>query len=193
MHKDIQIIDNFLERNKFLALQENVIGNNKMPWMLSNNVASRYNTGEEICEEKYNYQLAHTLFDNAQPPSPFAHILNDFLDVLDPMLLLRVKVNLNPSVDKFIDHGMHIDILPEELAQTCTTGVFYLNTNNGYTKFQDGSKVDSVENRLVLFPAIMKHTGSTCTDEKYRAVLNVNYILRGSEVQQPILPLRDKQ
>ena len=190
MNADIQIIDNFLSNDQFKELKEFVEGDAKIPWMLSQNVASRYDTGEAICEERYNYQFAHTLYDNGASPSPFAHCLNNFLRVLDPMLLLRCKVNLNPGTDKIIDHGLHIDILPYEVAKNCTTGVFYINTNNGYTRFEDGSKVESIANRLVLFPSIMKHTGSTCTDEKYRTVLNVNFMLRGSEVEYPKLDLK---
>jgi len=51
----------------------------------------------------------------------------------------------------------------------------YVNTNNGYTKFEDGTKVESVANRLVTFPANMKHKGTSCTDEKIRVVINFNY------------------
>ena len=50
-----------------------------------------------------------------------------------------------------------------------------MNTNNGYTKFEDGSIVESVANRIVTFPANMKHLGTSCTDEKTRVVINFNY------------------
>ena len=32
-----------------------------------------------------------------------------------------------------------------------TTSIFYVNTNNGYTKFEDGSIVESVANRMLIF------------------------------------------
>ena len=50
-----------------------------------------------------------------------------------------------------------------------------MNTNDGYTEFEDGTKVESVANRLVTFPANLKHTGTSCTDEKTRIVINFNY------------------
>ena len=31
------------------------------------------------------------------------------------------------------------------------------------------------KNRLVIFPANVKHTGTTCTDKDERIVLNINY------------------
>ena len=65
---------------------------------------------------------------------------------------------------------MHI-----EQSVECTTAIYYVNTNNGYTEFEDGSRVESIENRLVTFPSYMKHTGTTCTDQKRRIVINFNY------------------
>jgi len=50
-----------------------------------------------------------------------------------------------------------------------------MNTNNGYTKFEDGTKIESVANRMVFFSSNMKHTGTSCTDEKIRVVINFNY------------------
>ena len=65
---------------------------------------------------------------------------------------------------------------PEKL-KYWSTSIFYVNTNNGYTKFEDGTKVESVANRLLTFPANMKHTGTSCTDEKTRVVINCNFYI----------------
>ena len=67
-----------------------------------------------------------------------------------------------------------LGMLEEKLKQW-TTSIFYVNTNNGYTEFEDGTKVESVENRLVTFSLNMKHRGTSCTDEKTRVVINFNY------------------
>jgi hypothetical protein len=53
-----------------------------------------------------------------------------------------------------------------------------VNTNNGYTKFEDGTKVECVANRLLTFPTNIKHCGASCTDEKTRVVINFNYLDR---------------
>jgi predicted nuclease of restriction endonuclease-like RecB superfamily len=58
------------------------------------------------------------------------------------------------------------------------TGIYYCNTNNGYTAFEDGDQIESVQNRLVLFPSNMKHSGSTCTDVNSRVAININFIPR---------------
>ena len=57
-----------------------------------------------------------------------------------------------------------------------TTSIFYMNTNNGYTEFEDGTKVESIANRIVSFPFNMEHTGTSCTDEQTRIVINFNYV-----------------
>ena len=53
--------------------------------------------------------------------------------------------------------------------------ILYLNTNDGYTCFEDGNKIKSIENRFVAFDSSLKHSGTTCTDEPRRIVLNINY------------------
>ena len=55
------------------------------------------------------------------------------------------------------------------------TSIFYVNTNDGYTKFKDGTKVKSIANRMLTFPANMKHCGTSCTNERRRIVINFNY------------------
>ena len=42
-------------------------------------------------------------------------------------------------------------------------------------KLEDGTKIKSVANRMLVMSGAVKHTGSTCTDEKCRVVINFNY------------------
>ena len=53
--------------------------------------------------------------------------------------------------------------------------VFSINTCDGYTKLEDGTKVESVANRMVTFPGNIEHRGTSCTDKKIRVVINFNY------------------
>ena len=55
------------------------------------------------------------------------------------------------------------------------SAVYYLNTSDGYNLFEDGPKVNSVENRIVIFDSNMRHTGTSCTNESGRLVMNINY------------------
>ena len=83
----------------------------------------------------------------------------------------RIKGNLNPRTSSIIKHGFHIDYDNKHMKAS----IFYLNTNDGYTEFEDGTKIESIANRLVTFPANLKHTGTTCTNIPFRAVINFNY------------------
>ena len=55
------------------------------------------------------------------------------------------------------------------------TGIFYVNTNNGKTVFEDGEQITSIANRLIVFPACKIHAGTTHTDVNYRCVINLNW------------------
>ena len=48
-------------------------------------------------------------------------------------------------------------------------------TNNGYTKFKNGTKIKSVENRMTIFPSHLEHQGYTCSNQLKRVVINFNY------------------
>ena len=54
--------------------------------------------------------------------------------------------------------------------------LLYMNTNNGYTRFKDKTKVNSKANRIVKFPYTYLHGGTTCTDEHTRVVVNFNFL-----------------
>ena len=49
-----------------------------------------------------------------------------------------------------------------------------MNTNNGYTLFKN-KKINSVENRIVLFNSDESHSSTNTTDCKSRIVINFNY------------------
>ena len=49
------------------------------------------------------------------------------------------------------------------------------DSNNGYTYFEDGQKVQSQENRAVIFSGDLLHAGTSCTDTDLRVVLNIDY------------------
>ena len=136
-----------------------------------------YETSKE--NELISGQFTHTFYFNSAPQSPFFYQLNPILEILNPMSLWRTKANLLTRTPDIIENLLHTDIgdlenSPEQLKQW-TTSIFYINTNNGYTKFEDGTKVESVANRMLTFPANMKHTGTSCTDTHIRVVINFNY------------------
>ena len=54
------------------------------------------------------------------------------------------------------------------------TLVYSVNTNNGYTEFQDGTIIPSIANQLLIFDGNMEHRSVSQTDIKNRMNLNIN-------------------
>ena len=66
---------------------------------------------------------------------------------------------------------MHRDIDDDD---SYSTAIFYLNTNNGGTRFENDF-VQSVANRLVLFDGPLLHETVVQTDSNVRMLYNINY------------------
>ena len=54
--------------------------------------------------------------------------------------------------------------------------IYCLNTCDGYTGFSDGTKIDSVENRLILFDSTQDHFSTSTSNAQARININVNYV-----------------
>ena len=54
-------------------------------------------------------------------------------------------------------------------------GIYYLNTNDGYTELEDGTIIDSVQDRMLFFNSKLKHRGVSQLDTKERVVINFNF------------------
>ena len=154
----MQVIDNFLSEGEFKNLRD-YISSTSFPWYFG-----LVTTDSKIA------QFVHTFYANDAPTSTWPHVA--FLrEKLNMAALVRIKVNLNPRTETLQVHkdAFHIDY-PD-----ITTAVFYFNTCDGYTLFEDGPRVNSVENRIVIFDSNMRHTGTSCTNEAGRLVMNINY------------------
>ena len=162
----ITVTDNFLTEEEFKNII-NIYHPKFIPWSFQDVVHDTEFIGDPID----NWQLSYMVL----PDCIFYNCLMPLFDKMDMDVHFRVKLNLNPRTSAVTEHGYHIDIpVPSK------TAIFYLNTNDGYTKFETGEKVESVANRLVVFPSNIKHTGTTCTNNKARLVLNINYAPKNS-------------
>ena len=165
--ENIKIEDNYLDQEKFDELQTIIMGK-RIDW--------HYNDGIDY-KEKDKFQFTHLFYHVPGPRSILFEKLEIILEIINPILLWRIKANLLTKTSNIIENTFHVDMMEvsEEKIKQLTTSIFYVNTNNGYTTFEDGTKVESVANRLVSFPSNMKHKGTSCTDEKIRVVINFNY------------------
>ena len=167
----IEIIDNFLPDYYFKQLQSRLLGE-YMPWF-----HNEYIIDEHIGKNKTS-QFVHTLYDirpEYNGETDCYSLIRDPLNLIRQKLnvtkLYRIKANLRPK--SFFNRsggGYHTD------GFDCShTSIYYINTNNGYTKFKNGPKIKSVENRMVVFSSNSEHQGYTCSDKLKRVVINFNY------------------
>ncbi len=160
-------IDNFLDKNDFKDLK-GILTSTKFPWYI--------NHGVSYAGDDSGILFTHTVYKNDTFNSSFTlGGLDIFKKKLQIVSLVRAKFNLLHRTESIIKHLPHIDIPnpPDNLK----TAILYLNTNNGYTQFEEsGEKISSVENKLIVFNANQKHFGTTNScDAPYRIVLNLNY------------------
>jgi hypothetical protein len=168
-----KIIDNLLSKSDFENIQ-NIMSGSDFPWFLHHKVKKDIVLDQK--SEVYNFQFIHSFYNNFAPTSQFAEMLNPLLERIDPAAIMRIKANLTPSTPEIIEYGMHTDYgLNNTTNHSGKSAVFYVNTNNGYTIFENGDKVESVANRLLIFDPKMMHSGSSSTDVKNRIVINLNY------------------
>ena len=168
---NVKIIDNFLSPAEFGALRSSMLST-AFPWNFTPMKVSKVDSDDELTKY-YNFQNYHLFYGNGIPQSTYFNVLSDVLIKINPAALIKIKANLTTRTTRVIKSSWHVD----NTYKNSTTAVFYLNTNNGFTFFKDGSKVESVENRLVTFPSSLIHAGTTSSDTDYRAVINLNYFL----------------
>ena len=161
-----QVIDNFLDDATFLHIQNEIYGQN-FPWFQSDHVIFP----PIDATDTWSWQLTHMFYYAGAPQTSKFSILEPILIKLNPSAIMRIKGNLVPRADKIIEHGFHTDISHFK----GKTAVYYINSNNGFTVFDDGSKIESLANRMVIFDSTIKHTGTSCTDARNRCVINFNY------------------
>ena len=160
------IIDNFLNQEEFNPIADLIV----------NNFQWKYDNFVDYADDKDKFQFTHSFYKDFEIVSPFHETLKPIWDRIRPREIYRVKANLLTRTPQIVENRFHTDNPEISGVIPYTTSIFYLNTNNGYTEFEDGTKVESVANRFISFPEDTKHRGTSCTDEKIRVVINFNYL-----------------
>ena len=161
-----EILNNFLEEKEFNLIKSTLLGSN-FPW---------YYNDEVVYNDKNNFQFTHIFFIDHSIVSNMFNLIKPLINKINPISLVRIKANLTTKTDTIVEHGYHVDYDIQK-TDKMKTSIFYINSNNGYTRFKNKKMIKSKENRLLSFNTDMEHTGSTCTDENIRVVINLNYFL----------------
>ena len=158
----IEVIDNFLEEDNFKEIEKILMGD-KFPWF--------FNDFKNDSDDINNFQFTHTVVrGNGNIESKFIQYMKPFFDKLNIKKIFRIKINLTTRDHNSFNHLYHTDV-----SFQCTTAIFYINSNNGKTIFENGEEVNSVANRMVIFNSNLEHAATSHTDEKTRVVINFNY------------------
>tara|TARA_B000000557_G_scaffold32739_1_gene23969 strand:+ start:254 stop:781 length:528 start_codon:yes stop_codon:yes gene_type:complete len=166
----IKIIDNLLPHNQWKELHDYFLPNDD-----SKDIDCPYYFLDHMVEDDH-FQFVHPIaracdghYFNRIRINRIAPILRK----LDVDFLLRAKVNMTSQTHEPFQSIFHTDTEHNNL-----TAIYYFNTCNGKTRFEDPEidDVDTVANRVLIFPSKKKHCTVTTTDAKVRVVLNVNYL-----------------
>jgi hypothetical protein len=159
-----EVIDNYLPQEQFEVIKNIMMGSD-LPWYYNPNVV-------QPNEDKYvnSMYFTHTFFNTALMGSNFFNLIFPILEKMNVKALIRAKGNMYPNVGSLLENDRHVDFdFPHKAA------IFYINTNNGPTTLEDGTKIDAVSNRILFFDPSKEHCSTHCTDQKVRVNININY------------------
>ena len=148
-------------------------------WFFSSSVAHDYDhedADHHIENNLYNYYGNHCFYNNdmwepalGNGQTPLAKIFKPVFDLTDKKSLIRIKCNWFPSTREVFEHTSHCDYEYPHIG-----ALLSLNTCDGFTKVADGTKIESVENRLLIFEPHKEHCSTTTTNEVGRYNINFN-------------------
>ena len=172
----MEIVDNFLPKDEFDKLEKTVMGYH-FPWYYQDEIAY----GNEN-KKSWEFYHSHLLYRDDVPTYPNSlelvwpaiKQLGMRRDKFQLRTLVRIKINCYPNQNEFIEHSWHEDFEPGTLPYKAC--LLSLNTCDGYTKFEDGTKVESVANRAILFDPCISHHSTNTTNQTRRDNININYL-----------------
>ncbi len=178
-----QIIDNALDPKEFKDIQQALLANT-FPWFWNDSIARNTLSPKELkalehhefgaqiikARDEDSYYLSNQLTSETLNSWPYFQPLLRLV-IKEDSKLIRVKANLYVRTDEIEHHDNHVDYDFEHKG-----AIFYINTNNGLTVLEDGTECESVANRLLLFDGSKPHHSTTCTDQKRRVNININYV-----------------
>ena len=157
----IEIIDNFLPEEEFNSIQSLMMGG-QFNWFYTDGLTY---------DDDGSYLMLH-MFYQPEVGSNSEHLSmwSNFMNQVGAKQCTRIKANLafkTPTHELTLYHTDYNDM---------KTATFYINTNNGYTEFENGVRVSSVANRVCIFDSNLKHRGVSHTEgDQQRIVVNFNY------------------
>tara|TARA_Y100000114_G_C11575838_1_gene238669 strand:+ start:97 stop:606 length:510 start_codon:yes stop_codon:yes gene_type:complete len=160
---------NFLPEHNFKEIQE-VLMSNSFPYYKQKWVGTPDDVGLSCL-------FTHLLVYNGekQTGEDIQHlvmhpIINRLAKIHRVIKVVRAKINLYPYQSEHMKSTYHID-------QSTKHKVLLLpiNTNNGYTEFENGKIFNAVENNAIIFDGKERHRSVSQTDNSAKINININY------------------
>lgn len=165
--KDPIIIDDFLDHEDFLYLA-NIA--RKAHYIIPENIVT-----SNTPEPNNHILFGHMIYEDFVPKSEYfkdfgEKLFSKFHEKFYVNAIIRSKINCYPQTSHNVAHRWHQD------ADFPHKGVlFSLNGCNGSTEIMGYGKIESKANRLILFDPSVPHRSHSCTDQKFRFNVIINY------------------
>ena len=158
------IKDDYLDKADYDNIKNTMLRRD-FPWHFAPVVASPHD------KNQFQYFFSHLFYIREDGvTSVFYKALTPILNKLKCKALIRIKANLYSNQSKIEEHQKHTDYPFQH-----KTALFSLNSCNGFTKLADGTKIESVGNRMLFFDSSIPHQSSTCSNAIGRININFNY------------------
>ena len=190
MNEEIKIVDEYIRESEHQKLL-GILKRRDFPWTFTQKTGEMDING--YGNNPLNTQMTHFFVDyRIASFSPFFEYVLPLVNQQSIIAISRIKANLELCNENHVESDFHYDNstmygIKEIPEPHITNIVYYVNTNNGYTEFETGEKVESVANRAVIFPNTMLHRGVSQTDTHFRAVINMNLCFSATD-QSPSNP-----
>jgi len=163
MTKLLQSHNNFLSESSFKVLKD-IFFSQYTAW---------YYRDHQTKDDGFFF--GHDIFLKNLPCSNIYENLTPLLDKLciKPEQLINIRANLLLKTQEHNYSDFHIDC---QSNVPFTTAIFYINTNNGGTIFEENNlEIKSEENKVITFDGNFKHKAKSQTDTDRRIVINFNW------------------
>ena len=154
----LQVINNFLNNNEFHSIRQ-IITSSHFPWYFP-----------ESGEKKFIHNLVKKNEEDIKTSFWITPILSPLLRKLEvygkdipDKNVISANIVLTHKTKETVESKPIEDVFKIDLNEPSETAKLYLNNNNGYTKIVGGDKVESVQNRLLIFPTNTSHFEATST------------------------------
>ena len=179
---DTKIIDNFLNSDELDKVRNSIIKD--IPLYYTGGVVGIEKTNHHMGNigrsndnvHLWNYYFSHLFFTNDDIKSNYyPDLYKIFIPKIEEIYhykaLMRMKLNFYPHTETLREHDQHCDTKYSHYG-----AIFSINTCNGFTRLHDGTKVDSIENRMLFFDPSLPHNSTTTTNAHARININFNFL-----------------